>query len=310
MIRSKYLKSQKLKKNYVTILKNEFLELQKYKLKHELKVIRDGDYEREYAFNSHYAQNLAEHFKMVKNLIFDGIKHKIIDSDIYDLMLSEHCLFAEILEDSELKDVCIAAVKNAPYNLLTYQTEEAEVSSAIYREGIIGNIFTYAPELISNFLEIISHSSKDDIFISKTYVSDIEEDFKDSMEEAIKNYCTININGDYDIEPYYLLPIKDSPGFKEFKQYFKDIYNAINSNDLDKVKSSLEQIKTNIFKYEVDINNVVQALCCLAEEAKSAQNIVHAISDAQAEITFSTYLESTNVSSGTSKMPNLNGSSR
>ncbi|XGA08201.1 MAG: hypothetical protein U0X86_000391 [Wolbachia endosymbiont of Xenopsylla cheopis] len=184
------------------------------------------------------------------------------------------------------------------------------MSSSIYREGIIGNIFTYAPELISNFLEVISHSSRDDLFIPKTYVSDVEEDFKDRVEEAIKNYCTINTNGDYDIEPYYLLPIKDSPGFKEFKQHFKDIYNAINSSKFDKVKNSLKQLETNIFKYEVDISSVVQALCCLEREAKSAQNIVRAISNAQADITFSTYLESTNVSSDASKVPNLNGSSQ
>ncbi|WP_339045483.1 hypothetical protein [Candidatus Mesenet endosymbiont of Agriotes lineatus] len=301
MIRNKYLKSQKLKKNYVTISTNEYLELQKYKLKHELKVIRDCDYERERAFNSHCAQNSEEYFKIVKNLILDGIKHGIIDSDIYDLMLSEHCLFSEILEDSELKDVCIAAVRNTPYNLSTYQTEETEVSSAIYKEGIIGNIFTYAPELISNFLEVISYSSKNNIFIPKNYIFDVEEDFKDSVEEDIKNYCTININGDYDIEPYYLLPIKDSLHFKEFKQYFKDIYSAINSDDLDKVKSSLEKIKTSVSEYKVDISSVAQALCCLAKEAKSDQDIGHAISDAQADITFPIYLENTSISSGTNK---------
>ncbi|WP_339048338.1 hypothetical protein [Candidatus Mesenet endosymbiont of Phosphuga atrata] len=295
-----------MKKNYVTISQNEYLELQKYKLKHELKVIRDGDYEREYAFNSHCAQNSEEHFKIVKNLILDGIKHGIIDSDIYDLMLSEHSLFSEILADNELKDVCIAAVKNAPYNLLTYQTEETEVGSAVYREGIIGNIFTYAPELISNFLEVISHSSKDGLFISKTYVFDVEVDFKDSVEEAIKNYCTINTNGDYDIEPHYLLPIKDSPGFKEFKQYFKDIYSAINSNNLDKVKNSLKQLETNIFKYEVDINSVVQALCCLAKEARFNQDIGDAICHLAGSITYPTCLEkSVSVFSGTSEVLNL-----
>lgn len=294
-IKNKYLKLKeyKLKKNYVTIPKNQYLKLLKYELKHELKVIINNEYDREFVLRGQHNQDVEGHFKEVKELILSGIKHKIIDSDIYDLLLGEHYLFSTVLADDDLKDICIAAIKNAPYAFSSYQIEDTAVASSL-KKGIIDNIFTDTPNLIPSLLEVISYSSKDNISILKIYVSNVEEGLKNNLEKAIKDYCTINTNGDYDIEPYYLLPMKDYSNFKEFKQYFKDIYSAINSNDLDKVKDSLEQLKVNIFNYNVDTNNVIEALCCLAKEAKFNQDIGCIICELAGSITYPTGLENAN----------------
>ncbi|WP_339048334.1 hypothetical protein [Candidatus Mesenet endosymbiont of Phosphuga atrata] len=257
------------------------------------KAINDNDYNK--------VRELISHEKL-----------KPIDNQVYKLIFSESVL-RDLCLKSDLHDIIDFFMKYVPSNFLYNNYFGSHrivhnIKKSLREDFISLALLGVLPYL----LEAVSNSERYDISIEFINVIHLELALKkesgpdrvhlEEAIEAIKKYCTRlknDCNSSLDIEPYYLLPIKDSPGFKEFKQHFKDIYSAINSNDLNRVKSSLEQIKTSVSEHKVDISSVVQALCCLAKEARFNQDIGDAICHLAGSITYPTCLEkSVSVSSG------------
>lgn len=229
---------------------------------------------------------------------------------MHNILLKENYIFSCMLTDEILNNICVIAVKRAPTNLLTFKSRGQHNSrnrgSVIH--GPIDHIFSYEQNAIPNLLKAISDSGRNNLFIPESHIimvmrykenleqkahtgvfdhagnfveSGDVEDYREA-EKAIAKYCTKIDDGDYDVEPYYLLPIKGSVNFKEFKQPFKGIYGAIKSNDFSKVESSLKQVKENIDKYS---NNISEILTTLIREAKSNKSIAHLISNFQEDVT-------------------------
>ncbi|WP_339045484.1 hypothetical protein [Candidatus Mesenet endosymbiont of Agriotes lineatus] len=259
--------------------------------------------------NDQLRNAVATHrYDIVKELISNQ-KLKPIDDKMCELIFDKSIL-RDLCRKDYLHDIIDFFMKYVSRNFLYHNYFGYYLQECVYRRFVSLSLQGVLPCL----LKAISNSERYDIsidFINVIYlkVALDEENGPNRIHlekalEAIDKYCTRLIddyNSSYDVDPHYLLSIKDAPNFKEFKQYFKDIYSAINSDDLDKVKSSLEKIKTSVSEYKVDISSVAQALCCLVKKAGFNQDIGHAISDAQADITFPIYLENTSISSGTNK---------
>lgn len=249
-----------------------------------------------------------ENFDKAKELFF-----KLpLNNEVYkSIFLNRYpCLptfYAMQKRNDNLQEINNLLIKKVPSDFLCGKVPKNSLGYWPY----IDFIFSYAQNVIPQLLETISESCRDGIFIKKEEVAGIDwqisnikkegkpyigdcaayscsnknSDYYDARK-AIEKYCEKNIDGKYYIIPCYLFPINGSPYFKELKQHFKDIYNAINFNDLSKVKKSLELIKADIYKPDMDINAINRALNVLVKEAKSNENIARLISDFQADITF------------------------
>ncbi|XGA08355.1 MAG: hypothetical protein U0X86_000574 [Wolbachia endosymbiont of Xenopsylla cheopis] len=207
------------------------------------------------------------------------------------------------MESNNLDDVCALAIKHNPDSLGYCATEIMDnvYTTKVEEEGIFNYIFTHKPNLIPKLLKVMSDSAVDTF----SYIDmeewiirgELEPEIVNNVEEALKKYCTgYDV---YHVEPHYLLPIKDHANFKKLKQCFKDTYNAIESNDSNKVENGLKQIKENTHKYNIGIDTINKVLTGLIKEAKLNEKIARSISDFQADITYpEPHLQNANVSNG------------
>ncbi|GHM58358.1 MAG: hypothetical protein sL5_04990 [Candidatus Mesenet longicola] len=203
-----------------------------------------------------------------------------------------------MMKNDSLHDTCVVAIKHNPDLLLDRRSAADGIDRCFIMDvGIINHTLTSKQNLIPKLLKLMSDSAVDtlpDIEMQK--LRNLEPEALSNAKKDIAKYCTKINDERYHVEPHYLLPIKDHANFKELKQCFKDVYNAIESNDSGKVASSLKQVESNIGKCNIDTINKV--LVGLVREAGSNKQIVSLISDFQKNVVYpNPHLQNANLSS-------------
>lgn len=256
----------------------------------------------------------------VRDLIADDKLLPITD-EVYSLLfLNKYpwsTKFLLILED-KLQDIAVFFMKHAPKDFVCGEPPQHTIGNI----PLIPYAFSYRQKSIPDILKVISKSGRSDIVIDKQCVESFEwyekaieenisfdipgslspsdnlEDYRNARE-AMKKYCTENEDGSYAVIPPYLVPVKNES--QELKKCLNDIAFAIDSNDLDKVKNTLGEIG-KIKGADYDVYSVNEALCILAQQAKSNKEIVYAISDCQASITYTMLAGHTNAQASPNTM--------